>query len=247
MILVLNAIQNAQASERFDRVTVPRLAALAGRAVQIAHLAAGEPLPCDRARTHLLLSGSELSAAEPHERDADVYAVIRAFVEAGKPVLGICWGCQMIAKAFGGEGVCREAKTPEFGWRRVEMTANPLFEGMERIVSAQSHRDEVFDLPEPFRVIASTDACPAQAFQLGDAPVWGIQFHAEIAHGQGRAMFEQKLRADPSLGLFFHDELDDPSCLDENALLFENFFQAGADREAIRRIATQLRRVPTAP
>ena len=227
MILVLNAIMGEEARERFDRVTVPRLAALSGLAVQIAHLAGGEPLPGDEGRTHLILSGSELSASQPHERDDDVYELVRAFLEARKPVLGICWGHQMLAKAIAGEQVCRRAKVPEFGWRMVSMRPNALFEGMERIVSAQSHYDEVYDLPESFRVIASTDACPVQAFQLADAEVWGIQFHAEIAHDQGRATFEKNLRDDPSLEPFFHDELESASELDDNALLFENFFAAG--------------------
>jgi len=227
MILVLNAIMEEEARERFDRVTVPRLAALAGQAVQIAHLAAEEPLPCDEGRTHLLVSGSELSASQPHERDEDVYELIRSFVEAGKPVLGICWGHQMLAKALAGDGVCRRADKPEFGWRVVDFEPNPLFEEVGRLVSAHSHYDEVFDLPESFRVIASTDTCPVQAFQHGAAPIWGIQFHAEIAHDQGRAMFEKHLREDPSLALFFHDEIEDAAELDDNALIFENFFAAG--------------------
>jgi len=226
MILVLNAIQGEEARERFDRVTVPRLAALAGEAVQIARLADDEPLPHDDGRTHLLLSGSELSASEPHERDAEVYALVRSFLDAGKPILGICWGHQMVAKALAGDQVCRRAETPEFGWREVEVQPNALFEGIDRVVSAHSHYDEVFDLPDPFQVIASTDACPVQAFQVGDAPVWGIQFHAEIAHDQGRADFARHLRQDPSLEPYFHDELEDPSVLDDNALLFENFFAA---------------------
>lgn len=226
MILMLNAIQGEEARERFDRVTVPRLAALAGEAVQIAHLADEEPLPGDDGRTHLLISGSELSATEPHERDADVYALVRSFCEADKPVLGICWGHQMVAKALAGDQVCRRAKTPEFGWREVRVQPNALFEGMNHVVSAHSHYDEVFDLPEPFRVIASTEACPVQAFQVGDAPVWGIQFHAEIAHDQGCAEFERSLRADPALEPYFHGELADPTVLDENTLLFENFFAA---------------------
>ena len=229
MILVLNSIIDEEARERLDRVTVPRLAAIAESVVEIAHLAAEEPLPCHDGRTHLLVTGSELSASKPHERDEDVYGLIRSFVEAKKPVLGICWGHQMLAKALAGDGVCRRSSEPEFGWRRVDVMPNVLFEGMEHIVSAQSHYDEVFDLPEPFHVIASTDACPIQGFQYGDAPVWGIQFHAEIAHDQGRAMFERNLRDDPSLGQFFHDELVDPMDLDENALIFENFFAVGRE------------------
>ena len=227
MILVLNAIMEEEARGRFDRVTVPRLAALAEQPVQIAHLASGDRLPQDEGRTHLVISGSELSASRPHERDEDVYRLVRAFLEAGKPVLGICWGHQMLAKAIAGDHVCRRAEVPEFGWRRVEMVPNELFDGMEHIVSAQSHYDEVFDLPECLQVIASTDACAVQAFQLADAPVWGIQFHAEIAHDQGRATFERNLRDDPSLEPYFHDELGDKSELDDNTLLFENFFAAG--------------------
>jgi hypothetical protein len=42
------------------------------------------------------------------------------------------------------------------------------------------HYDEVRDLPAPFEILASTDACPVQAFRLGGRPIWGLQGHPEV-------------------------------------------------------------------
>ena len=122
MVLVLNAILDAEARARFDRVTVPRFAALASQAVGITYLEGDDLSARHDGATHLVITGSELSAVRPHERDDDVTRLIRSFVDAGKPVLGICWGHQMLAKALAGAHVCRKAARPEFGWRRVRTT-----------------------------------------------------------------------------------------------------------------------------
>ena len=89
------------------------------------------------------------------------------------------------------------------------------------------HYDEVHDLPASFEVIASTDDCAIQAFQVAGAPVWGVQFHPEIAHSQGQANFAKHAHEHPEIWKFLHDDLEDPAALDDNAQLFENFFTAG--------------------
>lgn len=230
MILVLNAIGLEGARARFDRNTVPLLERLAGRAVDLVHLATDDTLPPASACTHLLISGSELSASGPSERDDEVYALVREAVESDTRILGICWGHQMIAKALVGPAVCRRAARPEFGWRGVEVLPDPLFAGVADPVFAHSHYDELGDLPEAFEILATTPDCAVQAFRYDGRPVWGVQFHPEIGYKHGRAMFRQNLQADPSIEAFLHDELDRPERLDQNESLFAAFLGRGGPR-----------------
>lgn len=226
-ILVLNAIGHEGARARFDRRTVPRLEDLGGREVDLVHLATGEPLPPASAFSHLLISGSELSASGPGERDEEVYALVRDAVAADARILGICWGHQMIAKALAGPPVCRRAARPEFGWRHVEVRPDPLFEGVTDPVFAHSHYDELADPPPAFEILASTPDCAVQAFRYDGRPVWGVQFHPEIGYKQGRAMFKRNLAADPTIEPYLHDELERPEQLDQNESLFAAFLGAG--------------------
>ena len=78
------------------------------------------------------------------------------------------------------------------------------------------------DLPEPFRVIASTDDCAVQAFAYADRPVWGTQFHPEQTHASGSAMLQDNLRTEPLAPELFVDELDDPGLLRFNERLLRN-------------------------
>jgi GMP synthase (glutamine-hydrolysing) len=153
---------------------------------------------------------------------------VRGFVERERPVLGICYGHQMVARAIAGDDVCRRAPRPEFGWKRIEILGNPLFRGMRDPVSLQSHYDEVCGLTEEFEVIASTDDCPVQAFQLRGLPVWGVQFHPEVVYEEGERMNRDRVVKDPSLAGRIAAELDDPSRLAQNERIFRNFFRSGA-------------------
>jgi GMP synthase (glutamine-hydrolysing) len=226
MILALNAILDEQPRLRFDEETLPRLRADSLLEARIAYLVDPAPFPDVDGFSHLLITGSELSASKRHERDEDVYALARGFVEAGKAVLGICWGHQMLAKALVGPHVCRRAARPEFGWRHVSILPNPLFAGIDELVSAHSHFDEIFDLPAGFEVIASTPDCAVQGFQLTGRPVWGVQFHPEVTYVEGRAMVQRNLGRDPSIKAYLHDELGDPGRLAATATIFANFFRS---------------------
>ena len=98
------------------------------------------------------------------------------------PVLGICYGHQLIAQAFGGE--VRQGKEREYGKKIAKLdTLSPLFTGLSKQEQVwMSHFDVVTKLPEGFEVIAETDTTPIAAFQYLDKSIFGVQFHPEVVH-----------------------------------------------------------------
>jgi GMP synthase (glutamine-hydrolysing) len=113
----------------------------------------------------------------------DAAAFVRAAGDAGVPVLGVCFGHQLVAYAYGG----RVRKNPngwEVGTVRVDVTdegaKDPLFAGLPRKIAViQSHRDEVGSVGESTRVLAAGAHTPHQAIAVGDH-VRGVQFHPEM-------------------------------------------------------------------
>lgn len=226
-LLILNCIAAEAPKLAFDSEMAPELGAAFGGAWDVAHLCgapAGETLPDGGAYSHLILSGSELSASDENPRDDELCAMIRDFVSRGRRVLGICYGHQMLARALVDQTCCRKAKTPEFGWKALSLQPDALFAGIPELVAVHSHYDEVFDLPAPFRVIASTADCAVQAFAYGELPVWGTQFHPEMTLDLGTAMLQDNLRTEPRAPELFVDELKRPEQLRWNRVLFQNFF-----------------------
>jgi GMP synthase (glutamine-hydrolysing) len=116
----------------------------------------------------------------------DAAAFVRAADDAGVPVLGVCFGHQLVGYAYGG----RVRKNPngwEVGTVDVELTdegaRDPLFAGLDRrIFVNQSHRDEVGALGPTTRVLAAGAHTPHQAIAVGDH-VRGVQFHPEMNAG----------------------------------------------------------------
>jgi GMP synthase-like glutamine amidotransferase len=104
-------------------------------------------------------------------------SVLRDFIGAGKAVLGVCLGAQMIAKALGAK--VYTAKQKEIGWFPVERTAeHALFDGIPASFMAFHWHGETFDLPAGAVHLAQTAAVPNQAFAIGSR-VLGLQFHME--------------------------------------------------------------------
>jgi GMP synthase (glutamine-hydrolysing) len=148
-------------------------------------------------------------------------------IRDGLPLLGICYGHQMIARALVGDGACRRAAVPEFGFKTLRLVENPLFDEIETLTPVHSHYDEVTGLPpDRFEIIASTDQCAVQAFQVRQQPVWGVQFHPELDERSGRKMLERNLATEPAAREHFVDELVDPAQIKACDRLFENFFRA---------------------
>ncbi len=103
-------------------------------------------------------------------------------LELGIPVLGICYGCQLMADMAGGE-ICAAGSVSEYGKVELHVSPSPLFEGIpEHSVCWMSHTDYVKIAPNRFAVIASTEHCPCAAMADEERRLYGVQFHPEVTH-----------------------------------------------------------------
>jgi GMP synthase (glutamine-hydrolysing) len=107
--------------------------------------------------------------------------LVRELLERGTPLLGVCFGSQVLAEAAGAR--VRRAAEPEIGWHQVELTpegrSDPLLGFLpERFESLQWHHYEWL-LPPGAVELARSERC-LQAFRLRDRPAWGVQFHPEV-------------------------------------------------------------------
>jgi GMP synthase (glutamine-hydrolysing) len=125
----------------------------------------------------LILSGGPASVYAPGAPRLD-----RALLELGIPVLGICYGMQLLALNLGGR--VEGAEVGEFG--RSHLTVREpgtLLAGLPAEQSCwMSHRDTVFAPPPGFAALASSTGSPVAAFESREQGVFGIQFHPEVVH-----------------------------------------------------------------
>ena len=131
----------------------------------------------------LIVMGGAMGANDDHRHPflIDLKDLIRAVVSARIPYLGICLGGQLLAAALGAKVVSN--RWQELGTLTVSLNddgkADPLFSGIpERFATVQWHHDS-FDIPDGGILLASSAACPHQAFRVGDV-AWGLQFHPEM-------------------------------------------------------------------
>jgi GMP synthase-like glutamine amidotransferase len=131
--------------------------------------------------THLILTGSEASILEREQWVHKEIELILEAVERNIPILGSCWGHQLLALALAGKDHIKQSECPEIGWIPVKITEEYTLlgkKGQEFVFS--SHFDEVVELGDDFRVFASSEECSVHAFQWRENPVWGIQSHPEM-------------------------------------------------------------------
>jgi GMP synthase-like glutamine amidotransferase len=136
---------------------------------------------------HIILTGSEASILERAPWVEAEAELVRRAAAAGTVVLGSCWGHQLIAYALAGSAAVGRCPSPEIGWISVRVDKDDDLLGPTGTVHHvfAVHFDEVRDLPAPFEVLASSDACRIQAFRVGDKPIWGLQSHPEIDISDG--------------------------------------------------------------
>lgn len=140
-------------------------------------LAEVEALKRDLDIKGLILSGGPSSVFEQGAPKCDP----RIF-DLGLPVLGLCYGHQLIAQIFGGRVESSEKK--EYGPTYVVVDrAVGVLEGLERRERVwMSHGDTVYELPSRFEVLAHTDSSPIAAFCDRERSAYGLQWHPEVSH-----------------------------------------------------------------
>ncbi len=99
----------------------------------------------------------------------------------GVPILGICYGSQLMAYSLGGK--VEQAPMREYGKMPIKLEKSLLFDGIEdETVCWMSHTDYISQLPEGFKVTASSDTCPCAAYENAEKKLYAVQFHPEVNH-----------------------------------------------------------------
>ncbi|WP_457753015.1 GMP synthase subunit A [Thermococcus sp.] len=116
------------------------------------------------------------------ERIGNCEAILENYEDFNVPILGICLGHQLIAKYFGGK--VGRGKKAEYSLVEVEiLEENDIFKGLPRRLNVwESHMDEVKELPRDFELLARSEFCEVEAMKHKKLPIYGVQFHPEVAH-----------------------------------------------------------------
>jgi GMP synthase (glutamine-hydrolysing) len=152
----------------------------------------------------VILSGSKTRIFENAPWIDQEMKILRDLHREKIPTLGICYGEQLMARVFAGDKTAGAAKTAEFGWTEIEMLPaakkSAVFKSLpKKFHSFSFHSDEVYpDLPENFRVTAKSESCAVQAFDLTDAPMWGVQFHPERNLEEGNRGLDSRKKREPN-------------------------------------------------
>jgi GMP synthase (glutamine-hydrolysing) len=147
------------------------------------HPYSGDPLPAVQDVSALIVMGGAMGANDDlrHPFLTDLKDFIRQVVEAGIPYLGICLGGQLLAAALGAAVV--SSRWEELGSLTVSLSeagrGDSLFSGMPTEFDTFQWHHDSFDIPAAGVLLASSTACPHQAFRVGGR-AWGTQFHPEV-------------------------------------------------------------------
>ncbi len=136
----------------------------------------GTPASQLRSRKGLVISGGPASVFEPGAPDIDP-----AILRSGPPVLGICYGHQLLAHHLGGK--VERGERGEYGLAHLTVSCqDALWNGVERSQIWMSHFDTVAAPPPGFRVTASSEISGVAAMSDPARKLFGLQFHPEVAH-----------------------------------------------------------------
>ncbi|MDO9353955.1 MAG: glutamine-hydrolyzing GMP synthase, partial [Solirubrobacteraceae bacterium] len=145
----------------------------------------------------IILSGGPASVYAPGAPELD-----QRLLELGVPVLGICYGMQLLAHALGGK--VEGADVGEYG--RSELTVQDsgvLLSGLPEVQPVwMSHRDTVYEAPPGFTALASSTSSPVAALEDNERRIYGIQYHPEVVHTpHGQAVLRRFLQDISGLSL----------------------------------------------
>lgn len=127
----------------------------------------------------IIFTGGPNSVYDPASPHVD-----KAIFSLGIPVLGICYGCQLIAYTLGGK--VEHAAQSEYGRREFTFIKDsPVSADIPaKSVCWMSHTDHVTEVPAGFEVLATTESCPVTVYGNVEKRVYGVQFHPEVVHSQ---------------------------------------------------------------
>ncbi|QDU64965.1 type 1 glutamine amidotransferase [Engelhardtia mirabilis] len=184
---------------------------LGGRAAEVARVARTGTAPIDATSyAGILITGSSASLLEPPVWVQSAAELMRSAAANDVPVLGLCFGHQLLAHALLGPDRVVLAEVPELGFVEIERRGgalDPILEGFDRRFTAfESHRDEVRPRGDEVEILAANAACAVQAFRIPGQPLWGVQFHPEMGQDEIRALIRQRAAQDTS-GRFDADGL----------------------------------------
>lgn len=177
----------------------------AGAEIDLRQPFTGQALPSDiHGHDALVVLGGEQSAIDDHIHPylPELARLMRKFADAGKSVLGICLGSQLLARAHGGDNLL--GRTREFGWHGIELTDDGKHDPVLRAAgsafkSFEWHSDS-FTMPPGAVHLAANPAVTNQAFRIGRA-AYGMQFHFEagtqVVEGWNRTFEGVINRLDP--------------------------------------------------
>lgn len=149
--------------------------------IETVDVEAGGALPEITTLSGVVVTGSSAMVSERAPWSEAAAAWLAAAARAGTPVLGICYGHQLLAHGLGGE-VGRNPRGREIGTATVDVAApdDALFAGSPaRLRVQETHRESVLRLPPGAVLLAGNRADPHQAFRVGER-AWGVQFHPEF-------------------------------------------------------------------
>lgn len=154
-----------------------------------------EMVPWQQAEAHIknrkpnaiILSGGPRSTLEPEAPTID-FDLLKDL-----PVLGICYGQQLMAKNLGGE--VQKSSEREYGKRHLgPRTPGSLVDTLKNDLVWMSHGDKVTRVPPGFNITSSTETCPVAAMENVSAKKFGVQFHPEVTHTpDGRTLLKKFL------------------------------------------------------
>lgn len=118
----------------------------------------------------------------------------KSIFEIGVPILGICYGSQLMAYKLGGE--VSTAPVSEYGKTEVDVdTESLIFQGVSSTTTTwMSHTDYISKTPEGFKIVGHTENCPIAAMENAEKKLYAVQFHPEVMHSvEGQKMLHNFL------------------------------------------------------
>jgi GMP synthase (glutamine-hydrolysing) len=168
---------------------------LSERTLQVVHVDRGASLPGDFDFAGIVVTGSFSMVTDREPWSLASAEFLREAVQRAIPTLGVCYGHQLLADAFGGQ-VADNPRGRQAGTISVELTpeaaSDPLFAGLPSELRVQvSHRQSVLKLPPNATLLAHCAGDPHHAYRLGEL-AWGVQFHPEFDATVARAYIEAR-------------------------------------------------------